>query len=62
MSALPLRADMIGSRINVCFVPEADIYLVQPAMQGVALLVIAPAFSLPPEPYPLHGVTLQSDR
>ena len=49
-------------RINVCKVPEADIYLVQPAMQGVALLVITPAFSLPPEPYPLHGVTLQSDR
>ena len=25
MSALPLRADMIGSRINVCLVPLADI-------------------------------------
>ena len=25
MSALPLRADMIGSRINVCLVPIADI-------------------------------------
>ena len=25
MSALPLRADMIGSRINVCLVPLTDI-------------------------------------
>jgi hypothetical protein len=25
MSALPLKADMFGVRINVCFVPKADI-------------------------------------
>jgi len=38
MSALPLKADMLGVGINVCFVPKADVRLACP---GFPLSAIA---------------------